>query len=430
MNLQNWQLERQLTVLGVSGGIDSMVLLHVFLQNNWPCVVAHVNYQLRDEDSRGDMEFVVDTCNKLGVECHVKEVNTKQIASELGISIQMAARDIRYHFFEEVLVKVGAQKIATAHHQDDELENFFIYLMRNQIHSAWMGIPEERGNIIRPLLRIPRKIIADFAAENAIKWREDCSNLETKYLRNKIRHFIVPQIKEQYPTVAQDFQELTRKARENERENARQFELRWKEIVDFKQNGGEIPQEFIVDLSNKYGIFKKLIHLGFDESQIVQAVSVNQRIGSIWLTRNWKMTKLRSGLLLGLRLDSEDFPGEMSIDDEGMYTFGDLDIEVRIVDHKLVDFKSTNCYYFHVDVLKGLTMRPWKQGDKMTVFGLNGHKKVSDIFVDHKIDMDQKRKLPLLIHANEIVAILSVRRSNLFLFNDPKQVVRISWYLK
>ena len=121
MNLQNWQLDRQLTVLGVSGGLDSMVLLNVFVQNKWPCVVAHVNFGLRGEESLGDTEFVQSECQKLGVECYVKFVDTEKIATDLGVSIQMAARDIRYAFFDEVLHATKAQSIATAHHQDSDL---------------------------------------------------------------------------------------------------------------------------------------------------------------------------------------------------------------------------------------------------------------------------------------------------------------------
>lgn len=429
MNLQNWQLERQLTVLGVSGGIDSMVLLHVFVKNNWPCVVAHVNYQLRGEDSLGDMHLVEETCKKLGVECFVKQVDTKKIATELGVSIQMAARDIRYHFFEEILVKVGAQKIATAHHQDDELENFFIYLMRNQMHSAWVGIPEERGNIIRPLLRIPRKLISDFAAENEIQWRDDRSNNEIKYLRNKIRHLIVPQIKEAYPTVAQDYQELTRKMRESELKNAQEFEIHWNKHVRFETNGLDIPQEFLSQLRHKHGIFKKLIYMGFDESKIVQALSKDQRIGSFWLTSNWKMTKLRVGLTIRSLQDVENQIGEILIDGEGKYVFDTMEIEVKIIDRKLIDFKAVNCFYFHLNILENLLLRAWKMGDKMTVFGLKGHKKVSDIFVNHKIDVVRKSKIPLLVSGTDIAAILSVRRSDIFQLNDEEQAVRISWKL-
>lgn len=429
MNLQNWQLERQLTVLGVSGGIDSMVLLHVFVQNQWPCVVAHVNYQLRGEDSLGDMNLVEETCKKLGVECFVKQVDTKKIATELGISIQMAARDIRYHFFEEILVNVGAQKIATAHHQDDELENFFIYLMRNQMHNAWVGIPEERGNIIRPLLRIPRKIIEDFAAENAIQWRDDRSNNEIKYLRNKIRHLIVPQIKEMYPNVALDYQELTRKARENERESTREFELRWTQFVDFKESGGEIPQEFIINLNNKNGIFRKLIHLGFNESQVNQVLNPMQMIGSQWINGKWRMRKLRSGIGIEPNCDVETKTSEIRVEGLGNFEFGNFQIRIAKISRSEVDFTLKNSYYFHNHVLKNLKLRSWIQGDKMTILGMKGRKKVSDVFTNLKVEMTQKNEYPILVCDTEIVAIVGLKRSNLYLIEDENEVIAISWKL-
>ncbi len=430
MNLQNWQLDRQLTVLGVSGGIDSMVLLHVFVQNNWPCVVAHVNYNLRGDDSINDMQFVQQECNKLGIECYVKSVNTTQIANELGVSIQMAARDIRYHFFDEVLVKVGAQNIATAHHQDDELENFFIYLMRNQMHSAWLGIPETRGKIIRPLLRISRKKISEFAAENAIQWREDRSNSEVKYLRNKVRHLLIPQLKEAYPDIASDYQNATRLARQIEAEENQLFELRWKSEVKSTAMEWFIPQNFIDNPKNKYGIFKKLIQLNFHESQIIQALSTSQRIGSFWENSQWKMIKLRSGLTIQSFFISQQEPVEFEIKDMGNYVFGIVEFQVNLINVSDVDFAAKNVYYFHPKVLENLKVRARQQGDKMSVFGMKGHKKLSDLMINQKIDTIQKNQLPVLVSHQEIVAVLMLRRSKLYLLEDTETAIAISWNLR
>lgn len=430
MNLQNWQLDRQLTVLGVSGGIDSMVLLHVFIQNNWPCVVAHVNYNLRGEDSNGDMLFVQHECEKLGIECFLKSVNTTQIADELGVSIQMAARDIRYHFYGEVLVKVGAQNIATAHHQDDELENFFIYLMRNQMHSAWLGIPETRGKIIRPLLRISRKIISEFAAENAIHWREDRSNSEVKYLRNKVRHLLIPQLKEAYPDIANDYQNATRLARKIESEENQLFETRWKCEVKSTAMEWFIPQNFIGNPQNKYGIFKKLIQLNFDESQIVQALSPSQQIGSYWENGQWKMLKLRVGISIQSSFISQQEQVEFKINDVGNYVFGIVEFQVNHINVSDVDFTAKNVYYFHPEVLENLKVRAWQQGDKMTVFGLKGQKKLSDLLIDHKIDMVHKKQLPVLVCNEQIVAVLQLRRSNLYLLESSDTTIAVSWNLR
>lgn len=431
MNLQNWQFDRQLTVLGVSGGLDSMVLLNVFVQRKWPCVVAHVNFGLRGEESLGDTEFVQTECQKLGVKCFVKFVDTERIAADLGVSIQMAARDIRYAFFDEVLIATKSQSIATAHHQDDELENFFIYLMRNEMHSAWQGIPETRGNIIRPFLHIPRKMIAEFAAENAISWREDSSNAKTKYLRNKIRHLLLPSLKEEFPTISTDYQLITQLNRELEKQYLKQFDDRWSKFV--KQSEGEIivPQNFIDEIKNATGLFRKFRFLGFSESQISQALSGTQRIGSFWESAQWRLVKNREGLTAVLHELSGGTDLTVRIDSVGEISFGDYVIEIQFVEYSNIQYNLPNMYYFDASILdENLWLRHWKEGDKMQILGMEGRKKLSDLFIDSKVDLLRKHKLPILMLDDQILAVLSLRRSGLHLVNDKNCVVSISWKLK
>ena len=428
MNLQNWQLDRQLTVLGVSGGLDSMVLLNVFVMNQWPCVVAHVNFGLRGVESDGDTKFVEEECSKLGVPFFVKFVDTEKIANELGVSIQMAARDIRYAFFEEVLIASKAQSIATAHHQDDELENFFIYLMRNEMHNAWLGIWETRGNIIRPLLQFPRKIIAEFAAQNAILWREDSSNSKTKYLRNQIRHLLLPSLKEEFPTIATDYQLITQLNRDQEKQYLEQFDVRWLQFV--KQSEGEInvPQNFVNEKQNVSGLLRKFRFLGFSESQILQALSVTQRIGSFWESAQWRLVKNRDGLTTILTEERDNDDLQINIGAVGEYFFGDYRIDIEILDIENVDFKLPNVYYFDAAILnENLVLRQWRKGDKMQVLGMRGQKKLSDLFVDSKIDLLSKHKLPVMVLEDQILAVLTLRRSGLYLLDESKQAVSISW---
>ena len=431
MNLQNWQLDRQLTVLGVSGGLDSMVLLNVFVMKQWPCVVAHVNFGLRGEESDGDTKFVEEECTKLGVPFFVKFVDTEKIANELGVSIQMAARDIRYAFFEEILAQTKAQSIATAHHQDDELENFFIYLMRNEMHNAWLGIWEKRGNIIRPFLQIPRKIIAEFAAENAILWREDSSNSQTKYLRNQIRHLLLPSLKEEFPSIGNDYQVITKLNREQEKDYLEQFEVRWTQFVKHNSQQIDVPQKFIEDQYNLPGLLRKFRYLGFSESQMLQAVSKNQRIGSFWKSSKWRLVKHRDGLTTILQSQTENDELQLNIGSVGTVSFGDYTIDIQKVDIKNVDFKLSNVYYFDVAILnEKLVLRQWREGDKMQVLGMKGRKKLSDLFVDAKIDLLDKHKLPVLVLEDQILAVLTLRRSGLYLLEHSQQAISISWKRK
>ena len=433
MNLQDWQLERQLTVLAVSGGIDSMVLLRVFKQFHFPCVVAHLNYGLRGSESDGDTHLVVETCKELSIPCFVKHVDTEKFANENNMSIQMAARQIRYGFFQEILEGQNARYIATAHHQDDELENFFIYLLRNQLHTAWQGIPLERGNIIRPFLEIPREFIAEYALENAVNYRDDSSNESTKYLRNKIRHLLIPDLKNEYASVANDFQVISSLARAESKLNLTNFQLNWEhQVLELFDSSGlkleeiEIPTEFYSNQENHLGLRNKFLELGFHNGQVDEILNKPIRIGSHWIGQDFIIYQNRNGLTLKHRNIIEIKDAEIRVNE--VVFFGKFQMKMVEIERSLVDYTEPNCFYFDPIIVNNkLALRSWTLGDKMQPLGMNGSKKLSDIFIDNKVDIHRKNDFPVLFSNNQIYAILGLKRSAHFLLGDSQTAIKISW---
>ncbi len=433
MNLQDWQLERQLTVLAVSGGVDSMVLLHVFKQLNFPCIVAHVNFGLRGTESDGDTQLVIQTCGNLSIPCFVKHIDTEKYAIENNLSIQMAAREIRYGFFEEILEGQKASYIATAHHQDDELENFFIYLLRNQLHTAWLGIPMERGNIIRPLLNIPRKLIQEFASKNKVAFRNDSSNASTKYLRNKIRHLLIPELKNEYVSVANDFQFISSLSRAESKLYLSNFQTKWEtEVLETYDKSGlslehvNIPKSFYTNQDNHSGLKNKFLSWGFTHNQVNEILNNPINIGSHWIGREFVLYTNRNGLTLKQRNITEITETKIRVN-EVVY-FGNFQINMVEINLDQVDFNEPNCYYFNSLIgNEELTIRSWKIGDKMQPLGMKGTKKVSDIFINSKIDNDRKNDFPILVSNVEIFAILGLRRSSHFLLGESETAIKISW---
>ena len=217
INRYNLIAEGDRLVLALSGGIDSMVLANLLLKVKVDFVVAHCNFHLRGEESDGDERFVREFAERNGIQCFVKHFDTEQYAAEQGISIEMAARDLRYSWFEELRQQLGYDKIAVAHHADDQAETFFINLLRGAGLRGLKGMQPQNGVVIRPLLWASREQIHQYAVENNIAWREDHTNAETIYLRNKIRNQLLPVFDELHPEARQGlYKSLEHLSSENE----------------------------------------------------------------------------------------------------------------------------------------------------------------------------------------------------------------------
>ena len=186
------ELISQKMLLALSGGVDSCVLLSLCLREGLHPAIAHCNFQLRGKDSDADALWIEQLAEEHGLECHIKNFDARACAGKEKLSIQMAARNLRYEWFETLSKEYGYEVILVGHHADDSLETFMINTMRGSGLKGLLGIPEFRGKILRPLLPFGRKDIMRYAKENQIQWREDASNAKTDYLRNALRHKVIP----------------------------------------------------------------------------------------------------------------------------------------------------------------------------------------------------------------------------------------------
>ncbi|MEI6433998.1 MAG: tRNA lysidine(34) synthetase TilS, partial [Bacteroidota bacterium] len=178
-------------LLALSGGLDSTMMAHLFFKAGFSFAIAHCNFGLRGIDSDEDARFAANLSGNFGVDFYSEKFNTKEYAGKNGISIQMAARELRYKWFEEIRSKHGYHYIATAHHLDDQAETFLINLIRGTGIAGFHGIPVKNEKVIRPMMFARRNEIALYAKKHSIAFRDDLSNNEIKYLRNKIRHEIL-----------------------------------------------------------------------------------------------------------------------------------------------------------------------------------------------------------------------------------------------
>ena len=183
-------------LLAVSGGLDSMVLLHLCKASGLNIAIAHCNFNLRGKESDADTQLVKEEADRLQITCHVEHFNTESYAADNKISIQIAARELRYHWFDEVIKEFDYNYVLTAHHLNDDVETFIINLTRGTGLDGLSGIPKVNNTIIRPLLPFSREEIHTYALAEKIIWREDASNASDKYLRNSIRHHIIPRLED------------------------------------------------------------------------------------------------------------------------------------------------------------------------------------------------------------------------------------------
>jgi tRNA(Ile)-lysidine synthase len=291
----------------------------------------------------------------------------------------------------------------------------------------------ERGNIIRPVLNIPRKTIQEFASNHAVAFREDSSNASTKYLRNKIRHLLIPELKNEYDSVADDFQFISSLSRAESKLYLSNFQTKWEtEVLETYDKSGlslehvNIPTSFYTNQDNHSGLKNKFLSWGFTNNQVNEILNNPINIGSHWIGREFVLYTNRNGLTLKKRNNTEITETKIRVN-EVVY-FGNFQINMVEINVDQVDFNEPNCYYFNPSIgNEEPTIRSWRVGDKMQPLGMKGTKKVSDIFINSKIDNDRKNDFPLLVSNAEIFAILGLKRSTHFLLGESETAMKISW---
>ncbi|MEM5566879.1 tRNA lysidine(34) synthetase TilS [Psychroserpens sp. AS72] len=417
-------LKESKLLIAVSGGLDSVVLTHLCHQLNLNMSLAHCNFNLRGNESDGDEEFVLELAENLELEVFIESFSTEEFAKQHKLSTQVAARELRYNWFFDVAESLNFDYILTAHHADDNLETFLINLTRGTGLSGLTGIPEINDNIVRPLLPFSREELVGYAKSNTLKWREDSSNASDKYLRNKLRHHVIPVLKETNPNVLQNFKTtldnlndtadivaeslivLSEKAIEPF--DGQQLKFKISEFKNVKN-----PRAYL------YGIFHSYGFTQWDD--IVNLLDAQS--GKQVFSNEYRLVKDREHLILT----------DLNAGDECHSERSEESLKIKATDKKIktpagilffdeadaIFGKRTNVIFVDRDQLKfPLEIRKWKEGDVFYPLGMRGKKKLSKYFKDEKMSLIDKENVWLLISEEKVVWVLNRRADERFKITD------------
>jgi len=404
----------QKILLAVSGGIDSMVMASLFRESGTVHSIAHCNFSLRGEESDGDEKFVRDYASKHNIHFYDKTFDTLVYAADRGISVQMAARELRYQWFEKIIVGEGFDAVAVAHNLNDNIETFFINLLRGTGLNGLTGMSPRHGNVIRPLLFATRDQITAYATREGVSYREDSSNSQIKYIRNRIRNKVIPEL---VGVNSRSLSAITETMKHLE-SSAAIIETCIGEIrkTVFKPTGNDIradvaaltelePAEpFMFELFRKYGI---------SPGQTGDLLALlHSPSGRFINTGSHRILRDRETLIISETEHEEVSEYHFSSLDE--ISLSGLFSDIGIMDHgddPLPSGSFTAC--LDLDLIRfPLVVRHWEHGDRFSPLGMNGMKKISDFLIDLKVPLTSKEKVLLLLSGEDVVWVIGYRIDN------------------
>lgn len=417
-------------LLAVSGGVDSMVLLHLFSETDFHCSIAHCNFLLRDEESEADENFVIQKAREYGMPVFVNKCDTQNKMKE-GYSTEMAARLLRYEWFDQLMKANNFSKLAVGHNLNDDRETFFIKLFRGSGLSGIKGIPKQRDYIIRPLMFATRNEIEKFAQDHQLMYREDSTNATDLFLRNRIRHQLLPYLEKEFPGSLKALSNSIEKLKEEETLLSNFITNQHKKIFVKTKNGFSIKKNKLLEM-NPAQFFYLLEPYGFnrDTSDNILTVARSKQTGQLFYTSHYSLLCDRNELLIQ----------EKETHDNAEFIFNSTDTSIREPVHLKLEFinnypgfvfeNDQNIAYFDAEKIKfPLRIRHWHKGDFFTPFGMKGKKMISDFFIDEKINRFEKEKVWLLLSKETILWIIGYRSSELFRVHSKTQkILKITLY--
>lgn len=419
-------LKEKKLLIACSGGLDSIVLTHCFHVLSYDIALAHCNFELRGVESSEDEAFVRELAKILDVTFISERFDTENFANDKKLSVQMAARDLRYNWFAELLRDFKFDYLLTAHHADDDLETFLINLGRGTGLRGLTGIPEVNGKVVRPLLPFSRNEILEYATTNNIHWREDSSNSKLEYLRNRLRMEVIPNYKEVSRQLLRNFKKTRRHLEGSERLIDDYLALIHKLVVTETGDGYRIDLQKFSELPNKEDLLYELLSpFGFtawdDLIDLLEAQS-----GKQILSATHRLIKDRRSLLL-TKLPESDLQEEYFINKDET----DLLEPVQLSFTPAHRFEITNAHTVFVDnelLTYPLKLRRWKEGDVFQPFGMEGKKKLSKFFKDEKLSLLAKDNTWILCSDDQIVWVVGRRLDDRFkVHKNTRSIMRIDF---
>lgn len=402
-------------LVGVSGGADSIALLTVLVELGYSCIVGHCNFHLRGEESMRDECFTETYARKLGLPFVKVDFNTRDYAAEHHLSVEMAARELRYAWFEEMRCVHDAQAIAVAHHRDDNVETVLMNLIRGSGIRGMSGIRPKNGFVVRPLLSVTRQEILQWLAERQLEYVTDSTNLSAAYTRNFIRLRVLPLLETINPSVRTAINRTAEHLAETE-------SLFAYVMADARKRVFEAENRLSIKALMQYPspktvLFELLKAFHFTPSSVDEIfLSLNKESGKLFFSSSHRLVKDRDCLLLSPLAAAGEKEVYFLTGEEGCWS-GPIDLAfsriVRI--EELHIQKDKDIAYFDLDKLKfPLVLRHWQQGDWFVPFGMQGRKKLSDYFSDKKFSRLEKEQVWLLCSGDEVIWIVGERSDNRF----------------
>ncbi|MAN59910.1 MAG: tRNA lysidine(34) synthetase TilS [Flavobacteriaceae bacterium] len=422
-------LNEKKILVACSGGKDSVVLAHLIAHGKFEFGLAHCNFSLRGGESDEDELFVENLSKKFGVPFYSERFDTSLYAKDKKISIQMAARELRYAWFDEIRTHFGYDYVLTAHHLDDDLETFLINLSRGTGIRGLSGIPPKSENVVRPLLPFSRQEILAFAKRHQLYWREDSSNEKNDYLRNALRNQVIPEFKKAASNILEGFSKTHHHLLDSQLLVEDYMALVYNLAVTENFDGYTIHIEKLRELPNTNALLYEMLHpfhftAWNDVFSLLKAQS-----GKTILSPTHKLTKDRGVLLLTERAYAEEI-SEVEIPENTTIIRTPIKLRFEEV-RKLANPDNNNsCLVAKEKLTFPLRLRKWKEGDAFQPFGMRGKKKLSKFFKDEKVSLVAKANVYVLCDSDDqIVWVVGYRMDDHFKVEPTTETILKITYL-
>lgn len=435
---QLFQLNDKL-LLAVSGGVDSVVLCELCFQANIPFAIAHCNFQLREEESERDEQFVTVLAKKYDIILFVKRFDTEKYATENKLSIQVAARELRYNWFNQLIVseeftgnnknKISG-KILTAHHADDNIETLLMNFFKGTGINGLKGILPKQGNLIRPLLFTNKEALLQFAESNGLSFVEDSSNSSDKYTRNYFRNQLIPMVQSVFPKVAENLKDNLQRFREIEQLYTESISQYKKKLLVQKGKEWHIPVLKLKKVQPLATIVYEIIHeFNFTAHQTDAVIGLlDSESGKYIKSSTHRILKNRNWLIINLNeLSIEQnilIEGIEGIEEKVSFKDGNISINLSNILSINNSLSIAKLDFAHIKF--PLLLRRWKQGDYFYPLGMQKKKKVSRFLIDQKLSLAQKEKIWVIEMNKKIVWVVGMRIDDRFkITGSTKEVLQI-----
>ena len=431
MGQQELSLQKDQLLLAVSGGIDSVVLCELCRQTGLNFTIAHCNFRLRGEESERDEQFVRSLGEKYGVEVLVQKFDTAVYADETKISIQEAARDLRYQWFTEVRKEKGFAYTLLAHHADDNIETLLMNFFRGTGLQGLTGIPEgnRRTGLLRPLLNFRRGEIEAFAKENNLQWVEDSSNSSTKYTRNLFRHELIPAIKKLYPQVDENLLDNIERFKKTNTLYRAAVEKLKQDICEHHLAEIRIPIRKLLKYSDTSILYEIIKDYGFGEKQVNEVMKLSEaESGKFIENEQYQIIKHRNWLIIAPKAAHADIIAIEKDQAPINFSGGVLDIRLFSPKEKLDLDRSAPVAQLDAKHIEfPLLLRKWKQGDYFYPLGMPKKKKLARFFIDQKLPKNQKENVWVVESNKKIVWVVNMRIDDRFKITpSTKEVLQLT----